>query len=263
MKSALFTILRDEPIFLEIFLDYYSKYFDSNDIYILHHESGNDFDSWIYKKYENESNIETISYEETFDHEWLRSKVKDKQKELLKNYDIVVFAEIDEIIWHPLGLDRFIKNLKGDVATCRGLEIVHHFNREPALDLSSRPLLQQRNWCYYAQLYNKTLISKIPLDWIWGFHTCPQQVTPNIDLHLIHLHKLDFDICWRRNLSHRHTLLEGKEITDDTPGVQNLRQKREWLENWFMLSVDECIPGEPAPQPTKHIEIPKYIKNAI
>lgn len=259
-QKCIFTIIRDEPVFIEIWLSYYLQFFDPDDIYILHHESDNEFDKWIYKKHEENANIETISYKETFDHPWLLSTVQAKQKQLLEDYEVVLFAEVDEIIWHPYGLDTFINCLDCNVATCRGLEIVHHFNDEPAIDLS-KPLLAQRSYCYYAKLYDKTLISKIPLTWIWGFHTCGEQVKPNIDLHLIHLHKLDFGIAWQRNLSHKHTLLE-KDLTDDTPGIQNLRQKEDWLRNWWMMSVDDCKPDF-VPQPTTHIKIPKYIKSAI
>lgn len=254
MKSSIFTILRDEPIFLEIWLEYYSDFFYTNDIYVIHHKSNNKFDDWIYNQFGDCANIETISYDETFDHEWLRSKVQNKQRELLKSYDVVTFAEIDEIIWHPSGLDNYISNLKGDVATCRGFEVVHFFKDEPPIDLD-KPLLQQRKYGYYAKLYDKTLISKVPLEWCWGFHHADKEIKPSMDLHLIHLHKMDFGVAWERNLSHKHTLLE-KDLTDDTPGIQNLRQKREWLENWWMLSVDGYVK-------VNHINIPSYIKEAI
>jgi hypothetical protein len=259
--KCIFTILRDEPVFLSIWMNYYGKIFDIEDIYILHHESNNEFDDYIYRKYADDAIIESISYNETFDHEWLRSTVQNKQRELLKEYKTVVFAEIDEILWHPLSLDKFIDSLSSDVATCRGFEIVHHFGNEPDLDLSRKPLLQQRKWGYYAKLYNKTLISRIPLDWCHGFHNCPQQVKPSIDLHLIHLHKLDFKIAWDRNLSHKHTLLE-KEVDISTMGVQNLRQKEEWLKYWWMLSVDDCLP-DAKPDPVNHIPIPRYMKDAV
>jgi hypothetical protein len=263
-KSAIFTIVRDEPVFLPIWHAYYKQFFNLDDIYILHHETddpNNTFDRDI-SKLARYSWIEPVLYKDTFDHEWLRNTVKKKQAELLQDYEVVVFAEVDEILHYHYGLDKLINNIKDNVVTCRGFEVVHHFNEEPEIDLS-KPLLQQRNYGYYAKLYNKTLISKIPLDWIWGFHNCPQEQTPNMDLHLIHLHKLDFNTAWKRNLSHKHTLLEKeKPITDETPGHQNLRQQQDWLRNWWMVSVDDCKPKF-TPSPIKHIEIPKSIKNAI
>jgi hypothetical protein len=269
-KSAIFTIVRDEPIFLPIWLYYYGKFFSSEDIYIIHHLTDNPENSFdqIWNATGPGSprdcgyNVSHIIYEDTFDHEWLRNTVKRVQKGLLENYEVVVFAEVDEIIHYHYGLDKLINNLKDNVVTCRGFEVVHYFAQEPEIDLG-KPLLQQRNYGYYAKLYNKTLISKIPLDWIWGFHNCPQEQTPNMDLHLIHLHKLDFNIAWNRNLSHKHTLLEKeKPITDETPGHQNLRQQQDWLKAWWMVSVDDCKPKF-TPSPIKHIEIPKSIKNAI
>lgn len=263
-KSAIFTIVRDEPVFLPIWLEYYLQYFYEEDIHIIHHKTDdkdNKFDLGMFLM-TCPSPVDQISYEETFDHEWLKNTVKQKQIDLLQDYEVVVFAEVDEILHYHYGLDKLINNLQDNVATCRGFEVVHHFNEEPKIDLS-KPLLQQRNHGYYAKLYNKTLISKIPLDWIWGFHNCPQEQTPNMDLHLIHLHKLDFNIAWNRNLSHKHTLIEkDKPITDETPGHQNLRQQRDWLANWWYLSVDDCKPGY-EPPPIKHIEIPKSIKNTI
>jgi hypothetical protein len=263
-KSAIFTIVRDEPIFLPIWREYYRQFFLSEDIHILHHlteDDNNQFDKYVWNLSQH-SPVEQISYNETFDHPWLLKTVQEKQKRLLEYYEVVVFAEVDEILHYHYGLDKLINNLKDNVVTCRGFEVVHHFNEEPEIDLS-KPLLHQRNYGYYAKLYNKTLISKIPLDWIWGFHNCPQEQTPNMDLHLIHLHKMDFNIAWNRNLSHKHTLLEKeKPITDETPGHQNLRQQQDWLRAWWFFSVDDCKPKF-TPSPIKHIEIPKSIKNAI
>ena len=92
-KCAVFTTVKNESIFLPIWLRHYQQYFDNQDIYVLDHHStdGSTLNLPV--------NVKTVANDYVNDHEWLVKIAQDFQKELLKEYECVVFAESDEILY--------------------------------------------------------------------------------------------------------------------------------------------------------------------
>ena len=119
-KACIFTIVKDEDYFLPIWLKYYSKYFDKNDIYILDHNTVGESTKNL------ENNVIKLNYDELFNHAWLISVVKEYQEKLLQEYDVVVFVEVDEILYSTLKpfneiIDDFHKS-ESDYISCIGYE---------------------------------------------------------------------------------------------------------------------------------------------
>ena len=89
--AAVFTIVREEAIFLPIWLRYYSAHFAPEDIYVLHHVvPGGPEDSCcdgLACNVEQRPNA-------FFDPAWLGRVVGAKQAELLLRYRAVLFAEV-------------------------------------------------------------------------------------------------------------------------------------------------------------------------
>jgi len=249
--------MRREPLWFPIFLNYYSQYFKPEEIHVINHscadDDGGEFDSYV-NKFSNRCVIENIVNTETFDHEWLRQVVMAKQRKLLRHYSTVVFAEIDEILYHQSGLDNFIDLMKVNCVRATGFEVVQKLDEEGQIDWG-QPLLGQRSQGYFSRIYSKTLISKIPLSWSWGFHNCKEEPEPDPELYLIHLHKIDFDSCLKRNRLHKHTKL----VTRGQAGEQNVRQEESWLRHWWNMDVD----GFPAEILANHVPIPKKIKASV
>src|SRR5574343_1532600 len=104
-KSAVFTICKNEEVFLPMWLKYYRQHFNDEDIYILDHQS----DDGSTDNLPSMINHIIVKQDLAFDHNWVTNTVKSKQQELLGQYDVVLFTEIDEIIWAEEGLRNYIE----------------------------------------------------------------------------------------------------------------------------------------------------------
>jgi hypothetical protein len=187
MRKAVFTIAKNERFFIKKWYEYYSNYFNKNDIYILNHDSDDGSLDNL------DCNIINISNKTTFDHVWLRSQVENFQKELLSYYGIVVFTEVDEFI---IPVETNLMNYLNTFAlsdenyvSCFGVEFLHSNTH---YDYNKLILEQKIDMRLNNRFFNKTLITKIPLQYAKGFHghTLPDKVDKN--LVLLHLHYFDY-----------------------------------------------------------------------
>ena len=210
---AVFTIVKNEKLFLPIWIKHYKKFFDNYDIYILDHESNDDSTKNL------DVNVIPIYNEFTFDQNWLISTVQNFQCELLKNYKAVLFAEGDELIYtldKPLNeiINLFINDETVNYQTCNGYEIIQNLETEKSLSENDEIIKNRNYWYYSPQYYCKTLLSKIPLNWHYGFHeTTSSQRDYKYNLFLCHLHKYDFEQMLFR---HQERALKWKYHSDVT-----------------------------------------------
>ncbi len=260
-KKAIFSQWHNETVFGPLWLKYYSKFFDPSDIYIIHLEKPRSvpFDSWL----ADQTGFVRIPTpdKQICDYQLVVDRVKALQRKLLADYECVIFAEADEFVVHVAGLDKYIADWVANrkVEVCLGLEVVHQLDgpkTEPPIDLS-QPILAQRRWWRYSHFYDKPLLSRIPLDWSFGFHFChqvPWQTTdPN--LLLLHLHKMDYDVCVRRNVE-RMINDDNSELVKShpagSPGWQHYVTEF-GMKHWFGISMDTG-------QPIEDTEIPEYVR---
>lgn len=205
--AAAFTIVRDEPFFLPLWHRHYARHFASGDLHVLHHvgsadeECGGAFGEAL--RLFDAANV-TRLVNPDFDPQWLGEVVAAKQRELLEAYNAVLFAEADELLVVAPGrgeLSEYIAAFVADEASavrCVGWEVHHDFASEPPLD-PSRPVLAQRRRWHRNEKYSKALLSKVPLTWSLGFHTCEESVAQDELLVLVHLHKYDFQAFLARH----------------------------------------------------------------
>jgi hypothetical protein len=186
MKTAVFTIVKNEKYFLPIWLKYYGQFFDKKDIYVIDNGSTDGSTKDI--------DVQCIWTPSPFDFnvKFLLDVATAFQKNLLEKYDSVLFAEADEIIV-PKKPGRFDLHLKDTpVARCLGYEVVHAVGIEPAIKWD-KPLLRQRQYWEMKNNFCKPLLSKIPLNWEVGFHDCSPPVPVDKTLTLIHLRRIDYE----------------------------------------------------------------------
>lgn len=244
---AAFTIVQNEPVMLPLWLQYYSRFFDQDDLYVLDHDG-------------TDGSVETVSgrcrvipihRSTSFDHRWLRSTVEAFQTFLLRSYEVVLFAEVDEfLVADPRlysGLDQYIERLDRAAARCVGFNVVHQSDELPLR--FDRPILAQRRYWHASLDYSKRLLSRIPLRWSEGFHDeydAPED-PPDSSLMLVHLHRVDYDWCLER---HRATAArnwnEADAIRGD--GAQNRIAEPEQFEQWFRNGLDLDSPRELIPE---------------
>jgi len=192
---ALITMVHNEPVFLPIWLSYYSRFFGPGDIYVFDNESDD-------HSTERQGFVRLPVRHNRVDHTWMLRRVQDLQHELLDRYDMVLVTDVDEIVapdprWGTLGdyLDRFDE----EWVNCLGYELLHIRDEEPPLRLE-QPILSQRRWWYFNDAYNKAALASAPMDWTPGFHgRTDGSYNLDPDLRMIHLHRMDYDICLERH----------------------------------------------------------------
>ena len=203
--AGIFTIVRDEPIFLALWYKHYSRQFANKDMHVLVHVTSEDEQpvgpfADALKQFDAENVVRLVNAE--YDQVWLNEVVANKTREMLRSYAVVLFAEADEFltvppdVYGPHTLADYIFNFAGDAGKpavrCKGYEIHHDtFAGEGPLD-PSKPILEQRKRWHRNTLYDKALLTKVPLKWSLGFHTCEEKVEQDEKLLLVHLHKYDF-----------------------------------------------------------------------
>jgi len=244
-KCAIFTIVKDEEYFLPIWIKHYKKYFKPEDIYVLDHDSVDGSTDNI------DVNIEKVHRDLAFDHLWLVETVQNYQKELLEKYEIVIFAESDELLY---SIERPFDELLNDFSnsdqnylTCHGYEIIHNIEKEKKLTVGESILENRNEWFRYTA-YDKTLISKIPLEWSVGFHDAGVR-NHSPELFMMHLHRVDFELMLKR-----HEIRANKwRLKDDGPaGWYHKVGDREGVLNYFNNPVGlDKIPIEKIPEKHK------------
>ena len=195
-RGAALTIVRDEPVFLPIWLRYYSQFFPPEDLYVLDHgtsDGSTDCGGFVRIP---------VSHD-TIDHTWMVRAIEDQQRELIERYDVVVVTDVDEIVApHPeLGtLADYIDRLAEPYVNCLGYELIHIVDREGPFD-PARKVLDQRGHWFANDIYDKPALATAPMRWVPGFHrSADLGMRPDPDLRMIHLHRMDYTICLERHL---------------------------------------------------------------
>lgn len=235
-------MVKDEGYFLPKWLGYYKQFFKPEDIYVLDHQSSDGSIDGL------DVNVIKVTNDVAVDHAWIVNTIQEQQRKLLQDYKCVLFAESDEIVY-PLfqRLDEYIdKFLEGDddYVTCIGHEMMQHLDKEEPLS-PTEPIMGKRGHWFRHGLYDKTLLSKVPLDWAWGFHSHKGQ---NIyrGLYLLHLHRHDFEMMLKR---HEMRVAKWKMKDDGNASYQfKISQRGELLKYFY----EQC--KEPQPIPAEHIQ---------
>ncbi len=227
-RRAIITMVHNEPIFLPLWLRYYSRFFDPENIYVLDNQT-TDGSS------EGDGFVRIPVTHDTVDHQWMVDTIAGLQHELLDRYDVVVATDADEIIAPApkLGdLGDYLDRFREDWVNCLGYELLHRRDLEPALDLE-QPILAQRGWWFSNDAYDKAAVATIPLEWRPGFHGRTDfQFQPDPDLRMIHLHRMDYDICLER---HRTRSRKSWAPHDERErwAAHNQIVERDELDRWF------------------------------
>ena len=241
-RRAAITMVHNEAVFLPIWLDYYSRFFESPDIYVLdHHTTDGSTDRDGFVKIPMTSN--------RFDNTWRRETVQGLQHELLDTYDVVLVTDVDEIVspvpeWGDLG--EYIDGFGEEWVNCLGYELLHMREREEPLRADG-PILAQRHWWFANDGYDKAALTAVPMTWRPGFHgRADWQAKFDPDLRLIHLHRMDYEICRERHrIRSRRPWAERDQR--ESWGVQNRITEDKEFERWF-YEDSSCVGVEIRPE---------------
>jgi len=245
-KYAIFTMAQNDDPFLEVWLSYYSSAAPDADLYVLDHNSEGDHGRNLGELTKMYPFHRMQVHEPTsFNSVWMTNVVRSFQAFLLQSYNIVAFSGVDEIIaphWDlSLTLQEWLAYFgnRDDLQTrCQGYEVVHDVESEPPIVWDQEVLSQRSHW-YFCHRYSKPLVSKITTWWHPGFHEAsnvPKQ--PSTDVILIHLHKIDYELCRAR---HQERVAREWHAPERLQGVyrHNMIDDPDKLSRWIRTNADD------------------------
>jgi hypothetical protein len=169
------------------------------------------------------------------DHAWRVEAVEAQQRRLLESYDVVLSVDADEIVapdpkWGTLG--DYLAGFQEEWVNCLGYEILHLKDREPPLRLEE-PILEQRSYWFAADGYDKPALATAPLSWEPGFHQRTDgRWNLDPDLRLIHLHRVDYDLCQERHRSWREREWSEQDLSQGWAAHNRIADDNEFG-RWF------------------------------
>jgi hypothetical protein len=194
-RRAVLTMVHNEPVFLPIWLRYYSRFFAPGDIYVLDHDTSDG-------STERDGFVRIPVSHESVDHTWMVRTIEAQQRELFDRYDVVLVTDVDEIVAPrpEYGtLADYIDLLDDEFVNCLGYEVIHLVDREGPFD-PSRGVLDQRGYWFPNSAYHKPALTMESCRWGPGFHAREDgRIQLDPDLCMLHLHRMDYEICLARH----------------------------------------------------------------
>eukprot|EP00614_Pseudopedinella_elastica_P002689 CAMPEP_0172600248 /NCGR_PEP_ID=MMETSP1068-20121228/20392_1 /TAXON_ID=35684 /ORGANISM="Pseudopedinella elastica, Strain CCMP716" /LENGTH=482 /DNA_ID=CAMNT_0013400811 /DNA_START=150 /DNA_END=1598 /DNA_ORIENTATION=+ len=180
-QCAIFTVVRNESTFLPIWARYYARHFDPRDMVILDHSSSDN--STDKARLPAGVTVRVLRGDASFfPHYFLVQQVQIHQQLLLKaGFKCVVFSEVDEILVanasrYARGLGQYLEHFARDdsliYARSTGYRVSHELNgsrSEPKIDWH-KDIFAQRSYWAASPNYNKPYVTKVPIQYIPGFH---------------------------------------------------------------------------------------------
>jgi len=238
LKIAAFTMAYNEPIFLPIWRRYYGDAIGEQNLYLLDHGSNDASTASL-----GAINRVRIPRDD-FDEEQRATFVSRFQASLLCYYDIVIFSDVDEILIPDpdkfSGLPEFVKHRCDQFVTAIGIEVQHLCDIEADIKLD-RPILSQRRYVRFAADYCKPLISRIPLAWEAGFHSCNYPPSVDRDLFLFHLKLMDRKLATEQ-LRKARNIRWSENALRKNHSFQNRLNDHEFTSSMFPYSAETIKP---------------------
>jgi hypothetical protein len=250
-RRAIITIVHNEPLFFPLWLAYYGKFFAPQDMYVLDNDSDDG-------STERDGFVRIPVAHDGLDNLWMVGQVQTLQRQLLEHYEVVVVTDVDEIVAPSPQrgtLGEYLDHFDEEWVNCLGYEVIHGNDVEPPLRLD-RPILRQRGYWFMTAYYDKPAVATAPLTWRPGFHgRADYALNPDPDLRMIHLHRVDYEICKAR---HRERVRGGWAELDahEGWGGHNFIVDEPEFHRWFHLEDERAHPllkVEPIPECWKDI----------
>lgn len=202
-RIAALTIAYNEFVMLPLWARYYEKYFGAENLFVIDQSSDGIYDNILPRGV----NIIRIP-RDAFDNWLIVRLVATMQRFLLESYDSVLYTDSDEFVCASpdvlagRDLRQFLLELKAPVGITRGYDLHHDMPREPPYD-ASRPVLDQRRVIRYQPMMDKPVVSRLPLNWIPGFHSAREGGMPVPGLYMLHLRWFDLDQALNKGARYR------------------------------------------------------------
>lgn len=237
---AVFTLVRDEEIFLPLWISHYRKQVPISDIFVIDNDTCDGSTDNLPVRVLPASNGGVL------DHSFHVTTVMDMQHRLLEQYQYVLFTDCDELLCvNPhryRSLADYVLEKQPLVARVRCHEPVQAVGEAP-VDWSLPILAQRTRWMIdvvNGMSMNKPLLASVPVRWCAGFHHLlgQEEQAPDPDLMLIHLHRVDYEYTRTRHLK-RLQYNWSEESLAKGLGWHNRIGGGEEFDNWYYRDIHE------------------------
>jgi hypothetical protein len=189
----------------------------------------------IWEEYYNRQGFDTVLYYEdtaeiAFNHERITREVEEVQRMLLKNHDIVVYTDADEILLRD-GFDTLGEYCK----------FMYKASFNPTIAAVGYDLVEGK--LVRVPMFDKPLITSVPLDYEYGYHRCKQPVFQDQSLRLIHLHRMNYNEALKRHQIRARWKWDAEAIAKGH-SIQNQISEESKFKEWFYNDKDkqEAVP---------------------
>lgn len=246
MDVAVVTMVRNEGKMLPRWLAHYGREVGRENLVLLDDRSEDgstrDIDATVIRLPRRAS-----TYGVTFDT--FRAGVVNKlSRTLLDMYDVVVFADADELIVADprrySGLVDYLERNPHPVIAPLGLTVMQVPGDPDGLS-ATRPVLEQRRHAIVSPLMCKPAIKRVPARWSNGTHGISEPYAIHRDLYLIHLHYADVGEArsiqerWQREFHEHGTNMAG-----------HAKKSPDEIAAWLAERVESGLSGDPMGNPT-------------
>jgi hypothetical protein len=188
-RIAVVTMVYNDPEYLRIWCDYYSRQIGARNLFVVDHGSDDGSTSGL-----GDINVMRIPRSPQDDPK--RAAFLSKFcSSLLDWFDCVLYVDVDEIaVADPryfAGLAQFCASVRQPVLNAIGVNVIHRLGHEMPYD-RGRGVLTQRSWVFRSSSMCKPVLIRRPVSWAPGFHSANAPAAFD-QLYLFHLRWFDLD----------------------------------------------------------------------
>ena len=245
-KIKVITLIDRFNWFSDTWIKYHLNYFHKSDLVFLYEERYISTQSLITylksKNFEsNEINIRSLGININDQNERMeinKNTINNLVKELMVDNDVVIFLDIDELLYHD-NLMELLNTFPSSYLVTNPIDVMQ-YHSESKYDFS-KPLYPQRMYHQTGHIqnwYKKPCIIREVFEFGAGRHTLEgidKLVNPSTGLYLIHLSKIDYDFCEELNKQNRDMY-----INQDNQNGMIGKQFSDWWQGQFKFF--ELIP---------------------
>ena len=207
------TMARNDDFFLERWIEYYGLQLGKENLYIL--LDGTDQKIPQNAGYSNVSHYERVDGQVAAADRGRIHLISNKASELLKKYDLVIGADVDEFLMVDprcrKTLLEYLSQLKIRTSVSGlGIDVGQKLGEESKVN-PQLPLLSQRQYALVSSRYTKASVIAAPVEWGSGFHRIRNHnYSIDRNLYLFHFGCVDMEML-EQKLKDNDKLLTGWE----------------------------------------------------
>ena len=171
---AIFTIVKNESYFLKKWIQYYSQFFDLQDMLVLNNNSDDGCTNNIHIR------TQLLFGNTGLNCAWVTQHVRLQFETLLHDYKYVLYVDVDEFIvpTHNPNLRSYIEQQINNGSNClisTGWNIIHYPEKGETTFDFTKNILSQRQYANDCISYNKPYCANYTLDFIPGQHSATNE----------------------------------------------------------------------------------------